>query len=331
MALLEVQDLAIAIAAEGRLQPVVQGVSFCLQAGQTLGLVGESGCGKSITALTLMGLTEGTQIRITGGKIKFDGQNLLTLSAAQRRQLMGNRMAMIFQEPMTSLNPVYRVGDQIVEAIQQHKSLTRKQAWQRAERLLQQAGIAEADKRLHSFPHQLSGGMRQRVMIAMALSCAPLLLIADEPTTALDVTIQAQILQLLKQLQEQQGMALILISHDLGVVANIARNTAVMYRGTIVEAAPTQALFKNPMHPYTDGLLRCIPNPDQTKDMLATIAGRVPMLGEQLPGCQFHPRCQRASDLCRSQAVPATGNEHIVFCHHPLGHIDDINTRKVSP
>jgi len=318
MALLDIKDLCIAIATQDGLKPVVQGISMQLEVGQTLGIVGESGCGKSITALVLMGLTEGTQIRITGGSIGFDGQDLLTLSAAQRRELMGNRMAMIFQEPMTSLNPVYRVGAQIVEAIQQHQNCSTQAAYQKAEELLRQVGIPESAKRLQSYPHQLSGGMRQRVMIAMALSCEPLLLIADEPTTALDVTIQAQILQLLKDLQQERGMALILISHDLGAIANMARDTLVMYRGTVVEAATTQELFAAPGHPYTQGLLGSIPDPDHKVDELATIPGRVPMMGEHVSGCQFHPRCSYATDECRNKAAPKLGTDHLVYCHHPL-------------
>ena len=323
MALLDVQNLTIAIATQHGLHEVVRNVSFSLEAGQTLGLVGESGCGKSITSLVLMGLTEGSQIRIVAGQVWFDGQELLSLDARQRRALMGNRLAMIFQEPMTSLNPVYKVGDQIVEAVLQHQSVSKLKAMHRAAELLAQVGIPEARKRLQSYPHQLSGGMRQRVMIAMALACNPVLLIADEPTTALDVTIQAQILSLLKQLQADTGMAMILISHDLGVIANVANHTAVMYRGEIVETGVTKTLFDAPGHPYTEGLLASLPDPDNAVTELTSIPGRVPMLGESLPGCQFHPRCSHVQLTCHTEAAPQqefnTGTvAHKVLCHYPL-------------
>ena len=323
MALLEVQDLTIAIATQSGMHEVVKNVNFSLEAGQTLGLVGESGCGKSITSLVLMGLTQGSQIRILAGQVWFDGVDLLRLDDKQRRALMGNRLAMIFQEPMTSLNPVYKVGDQIVEAVMQHQAVSRKQAMQRAAELLAQVGIPESRKRLQSYPHQLSGGMRQRVMIAMALACNPVLLIADEPTTALDVTIQAQILGLLQRLQAETGMAMILISHDLGVIANVADHTAVMYRGEIVESGATGTLFNTPAHPYTHGLLASLPDPDNSATALTSIPGRVPMLGESLNGCQFHPRCAMAQAACKdshaprqqlAQATPV----HQVLCHYPL-------------
>jgi len=317
MALLEVEDLEIAVSARGRLLPVVQGVSFVVDENETLGIVGESGCGKSLTSLAIMGLLGGTTVRITGGDIRFDGMNLLTLSAKERRAIMGSRMAMIFQEPMTSLNPVYRIGDQIIENIQQHQNLSHAAARDRAVELLTLVQIPNPSERIDSFPHQMSGGQRQRVMIAMALSCDPKLLIADEPTTALDVTVQKEVLDLMADLQTRMGTAIVLISHDLGVIAESCDKVAVMYRGKVAEAAGTADLFTELAHPYTRGLLNSIPVVDCDVEWLEAIPGRVPTLEETLTGCAFHPRCALATDLCAS-TVPQTTQfkpGHSVQCH----------------
>ena len=258
-------------------------------------------------------------MRITGGAIFFDGRDLVRLSARERRAIMGDQMAMIFQEPMTSLNPVYRIGDQIVEALLQHRGMGRRAAMERAAELLALVLIPDPAGRLKSYPHQLSGGMRQRVMIAMALACDPALLIADEPTTALDVTVQAQILELLVDLQERTGMGLVLISHDLGVIAETCQTVAVMYRGRIVEAASAAGLFANPRHPYTRGLMNSIPDADSDVDVLEAIPGRVPTIDEQISGCAFQPRCPRAEHRCTVE-TPETApypDGRIALCHFP--------------
>ncbi|WP_375590306.1 ABC transporter ATP-binding protein [Hoeflea alexandrii] len=319
MALLEVKDLAIAVAVSGQLVPVVQGVSFEVEAGKTLGIVGESGCGKSLTSLAIMGLLEGSQVRITSGSILFDGQDMLALPAERRRAIMGADMAMIFQEPMTSLNPVYRVGDQITESILQHRRISKAAARERAIELLRLVRIPDPEGRIDSFPHQLSGGMRQRVMIAMALACDPKLLIADEPTTALDVTVQARILDLMKELQAETGMAIMLISHDLGVIAETCDNVAVMYWGKVIETAAADELFANMVHPYTRGLLASIPATDREVERLEAIPSRVPTLGEKLSGCAFHPRCSRVRPICSDidPAAIAVSPEHFARCHFP--------------
>lgn len=317
MALLEVKDLEIAVSTGGNILPVVQGVSFNVNENETLGIVGESGCGKSLTSLAIMGLLGGTTVRITGGEIHFDGMNMLTLSAKERRAIMGNRMAMIFQEPMTSLNPVYRIGDQIVENLRQHQNLSRAAARDRAVELLTLVRIPDPSERIDSFPHQMSGGQRQRVMIAMALSCDPKLLIADEPTTALDVTVQKEVLDLMADLQDRMGTAIVLISHDLGVIAETCDKVAVMYRGKVVEAAPTADLFEELAHPYTRGLLSSIPVVDRDVEWLEAIPGRVPTLEETLTGCAFHPRCTKATELCISTPPHTTQfkQNHNVQCH----------------
>lgn len=317
MALLEVEDLQIAVAAGRTLLPVVQGVSFSVDDNETLGIVGESGCGKSLTSLAIMGLLDETAVRITGGSIRFDGKDLRAMSAKERRGIMGDRMAMIFQEPMTSLNPVYRVGDQIIENLRQHRSLSYRQARERAVELLDLVRIPNPGQRIDSFPHQMSGGQRQRVMIAMALSCDPKLLIADEPTTALDVTVQKEVLDLMRDLQQRMGTAIVLISHDLGVIAETCDKVAVMYRGKVAEAASTASLFSHLGHPYTRGLLASIPVVDHDVEWLEAIPGRVPAIDEVLPGCAFHPRCPMAADICKT-TVPA-GHQiapgHVVQCH----------------
>ncbi len=303
------------------LLPVVQGVSLAVEDNETLGIVGESGCGKSLTALAIMGLLEGSAVRIAGGSVHFQGRDLLALSRDERRRVMGDQMAMIFQEPMTSLNPVYRVGDQIREAILQHRRMSRRQAHDRALDLLELVRIPDPMRRIDSFPHQMSGGQRQRVMIAMALACDPKLLIADEPTTALDVTVQKEVLELLCGLQARTGMSIILISHDLGVISEICDKVAVMYRGRIVEQASTSTLFSNMSHPYTLGLFGSIPAVDHDIEWLDAIPGRVPTLDEAVPGCAFHPRCFAARGSCRSAdpSASAVSPGHFVRCHFPQG------------
>lgn len=321
MALLDIRDLDLSIARGGELLPVVRGVSLAVEENETLGIVGESGCGKSLTALAIMGLLEGSAVRIAGGSMHFQGRDLLALSPEERRRVMGDRMAMIFQEPMTSLNPVYRVGDQIMEAILQHRSMSRKQARDRALDLLELVCIPDPLRRIDSFPHQMSGGQRQRVMIAMAISCDPKLLIADEPTTALDVTVQKEVLELLRSLQARTGMSIVLISHDLGVISESCNKVAVMYRGRIVEQASTSTLFSNMSHPYTLGLLGSIPATDHDVEWLHAIPGRVPTLDEAVPGCAFHPRCFAAKGPCKTAdpGAAAVSPAHFVRCHFPQG------------
>ncbi len=320
MPLLEVIDLEISVISDRKLYKVVQGISFTIEQGETLGIVGESGCGKSLTALTIMGLLRGTPIRMTGGRILFEGQDLSLMTSDQRRAIMGNEMATIFQEPMTSLNPVYRVGDQIIETLCQHLPLSKQQARERAIELLALVRIPDPEQRVSSFPHQLSGGMRQRVMIAMALACDPKLLIADEPTTALDVTVQSQILDLIGDLQKQTGMAVILISHDLGVIAETCNSVAVMYRGRIIEAAGAADLFAVMRHPYTRGLLASIPFADVEVEHLSAIKGRVPTLDEVIKGCAFNPRCPAVQQKCVTEYPAAVEfvRGHQVRCHFPL-------------
>jgi len=268
-----------------------------------LGVVGESGCGKSMTALSIMGLVPPPG-RIVGGEIRFEGVDLLKLSAAEMRELRGNTLSMIFQEPMTSLNPAFTVGAQIVEGIMKHRAVGRAEAKALAIDGLRRVRIPSPEARFDEYPHRLSGGMRQRVMIAMALACRPRLLIADEPTTALDVTIQAQILDLMRTLREETGTAIILITHDLGVVAELADDVAVMYAGRVVERAPVGSLFAAPQHPYTVGLLGSIPKLHLDQDRLAVIEGQVPSLHAPVSGCQFHPRCPFAVEECRRQSPP---------------------------
>jgi oligopeptide/dipeptide ABC transporter ATP-binding protein len=280
----------------------VDGISFSLAPGETLGIVGESGCGKSVTSLSIMRLVPNPPGRITAGEIRLEGRNLLDLPESDMRAVRGDDIAMIFQEPMTSLNPVQTVGDQIIEAVQLHRSLSAAAARARALEMLQLVKIPSPETRLDEYPHQLSGGMRQRVMIAMALACDPKLLIADEPTTALDVTIQAQILDLLRDLRERTGAAIMLITHDLGVVAELAHRVIVMYAGRIVEEAPVGLLFADPQHPYTLGLLGSIPRLGSDGDeRLTAIEGVVPNPYALPPGCRFSPRCPLADEKCRSE------------------------------
>ncbi|MGO4999221.1 ABC transporter ATP-binding protein [Oceanisphaera sp. W20_SRM_FM3] len=317
--LLQVEHLAVSFTTEQGEFRVVDDVSFSLLAGQTLGLVGESGCGKSVTALSLLGLLPKPAGQVVGGQALFQGQDLLTLTCDKRYQVRGNKIAMIFQEPMTALNPVHTVGRQLMEVYQLHRpEMSKREQQQAATDMLQQVGIPEAKARLKAYPHQLSGGMRQRVMIAMALACEPDLLICDEPTTALDVTIQAQILHLIKALQQRNGMAVLFITHDLGVVAQICDQVLVMYAGRSAEQAPVLRLYESPAHPYTQGLLASIPRLNQpSKTVLATIPGQVPSLEEQVSGCRFANRCLYQTDICQQQpSVEQVAETHTVWCHH---------------
>jgi peptide/nickel transport system ATP-binding protein len=299
--LLEVQDLAVQFATEDGVVHAVDGVSFELERGKVLGIVGESGSGKSVTAMTIMGLTRDVNSRF-GGRVEYMGRNLLELSDREMQNYRGNEIGMIFQDPMTSLNPVYRIGEQIVESIQTHEKFDRRSARRRAVELLRQVGIPNPESRVDDFPHQFSGGMRQRAMIAMALSCNPSILIADEPTTALDVTIQAQIVELISQLKDDFNSAVIMITHDLGVVAEIADEIIVMYAGRVVERATKHELFYDPQMPYTWGLLGSIPRLDRPRpDRLHSIKGAPPSLITLPEGCKFRPRCPHAFDKCMEE------------------------------
>src|SRR6267142_440488 len=305
--LLEVNDLQTHFPTRAGLVRAVDEVSFYLDRGELLGLVGESGCGKSITALSIMRLIAPPG-KIVAGEIIFDGKNLLKLSYAEMRAIRGDDIAMIFQDPMTSLNPVFTVGEQIAEALRLHRKLPRKAARAASIEAMRELSIPDPSRRINDYPHQLSGGMRQRVMIAMALACDPKLLIADEPTTALDVTIQAQILDLLNQLRKTRELAVLLITHDLGVVAEVAERVAVMYTGKIVEESPVDELFARPKHPYTEGLLRSVPKLTAEdvikKERLATIEGTVPSPTELPPGCHFAPRCPHRMPRCTVEEIP---------------------------
>ena len=315
-ALLEIRDLKTWFDGDGGTYRAVDGISFSLEAGRTLGIVGESGCGKSVTSLSIMGLVPQPPGRIAGGEILFEGVDLLTLDADALRDLRGARMAMIFQEPMTSLNPAYTVGDQIVEGILRHLPVDRATARAKAIEMLRLVRIPAPEQRFDEYPHKLSGGMRQRAMIAMALACGPRLLIADEPTTALDVTIQAQILDLLRRLREETGTAIILITHDLGVIAELADDVLVMYAGRVVERAPVRALFEAPQHPYTIGLFGAIPELDRRRARLATIEGTVPDPSAAIAGCAFAPRCPFAAPRCcvEAPALRAVAPGHDAAC-----------------
>ena len=319
--LLSVRDLRIDFDTEQGPITAIDGVSFDVRAGEVLGLVGESGCGKSVTALSILGLLPVPPARVTGGEIRFDGTNLLAERRAAMRAVRGKRIAMIFQEPMSSLNPVFTVGDQMTETIRRHERVGRSEARRRAAAMLDKVGIPAATSRLDDYPHHMSGGMRQRVMIAMALSCTPSLLLADEPTTALDVTIQAQILDLLRALQSEFRMAVVLITHDLGVVAEFVDRVAVMYSGRIVETADVADVFERPRHPYTRGLLASLPAIDTEQARLPAIPGAVPSPFERSAGCSFSPRCNDVVAACRV-AVPAladVGRGHQVACVHHRG------------
>jgi peptide/nickel transport system ATP-binding protein len=320
--ILEVRDLHTQFSTLDGVVRAVDGVSFDVARGETLGIVGESGCGKSVTAMSILRLIPPETGRIASGSIKFEGEELTTLSEEEMKRLRGHRISMIFQEPMTSLNPVLTVGTQIAENVVRHLGVSWKAGRERAFEMLDLVRIADARRRLDEYPHQLSGGMRQRVMIAMALSCDPQVLIADEPTTALDVTIQAQILDLMIELKEKTGTAIVLITHDLGVVAETTERVVVMYAGRKVEQAPVEALFEEPLHPYTRGLMRAIPRLDVEADAAGTrprlqeIPGLVPILTQPIPGCAFAPRCGFATGRCRSERPPLVdaGAGHLVAC-----------------
>ncbi|HOI64818.1 MAG TPA: ABC transporter ATP-binding protein, partial [Mesotoga sp.] len=302
-ALLQVKDLRTYFHTEDGIVKAVDGVTFDVYSGETLGIVGESGCGKSVTSLSVMRLLD-EKGEIAGGKIIFEGRDVMAIPESQMMKIRGNDMAMIFQEPMTALNPVFTVGFQIMEAILLHQDVNKEQARTMAIDMLRKVGIPEPEKRVDEYPHELSGGMRQRAMIAMALSCNPKLLFADEPTTALDVTIQAQILELMKSLQEQYGMALVMITHDLGVIAEMAQRVVVMYAGKVVEYAEVLTLFKKPRHPYTWGLMNAIPKLDEDKEVLYNIPGVVPDPLDFPDGCRFNTRCPLATDKCRKEEPP---------------------------
>lgn len=317
--LLKLDELKTYFYTEDGVVKSVDGVTFEIYKGETLGVVGESGCGKSVTSLSIMRLIPNPPGKIADGHIWFEGEDLVTKSEADMRKIRGNDISMIFQEPMTSLNPVFTVGQQIAESIILHQKVSKKEAMQKAIEMLRKVGIPSPEKRVNEYPHQLSGGMRQRVMIAMALSCNPKLLIADEPTTALDVTIQAQILELMKELKDEFNTAIMLITHDLGVVAEVCQRVAVMYAGKVVEYADVNTIFSRPQHPYTWGLLRSIPKMDGAVKRLPVIDGVVPNPLHLPAGCKFHPRCQFASDQCR-QAEPEILDlkpGHSVRCWHP--------------
>ena len=322
MALLEVENLQTHFGTPDGVVRAVEGVSFQVSAGETLGIVGELGCGKSVTAMSILRLIQEPPGKIAGA-IRFEGRNLLEVSEPEMRDIRGNAISMIFQEPMTSLNPVLTVGRQIGETLQLHQGLSSRDAEKRAVEMLVLVGIPAPERRVREYPHQLSGGMRQRVMIAMALACNPKLLIADEPTTALDVTIQAQILDLMRDLQRRLGSAIMLITHDLGVVAEMCQRVVVMYAGRKVEEAAVGEIFARPMHPYTRGLLGSVPKlgsslVDGGRSKLAEIAGLVPSLRQKIVGCPFAGRCPMATELCSrvAPAIEAKGQDHLVACHY---------------
>lgn len=318
--LLEVRDLKTYFYTEDGTVPAVDGVNFSLDKGETIGIVGESGCGKSVTSLSVMRLIPTPPGKIVGGDIVFEGENILEKSEVEMRHIRGNEISMIFQEPMTSLNPVFTIGDQIMEAIVLHQGAGKREARSKAIDMLKLVGISSPERRIDEYPHQMSGGMRQRVMIAMALSCNPKLLIADEPTTALDVTIQAQILDLMLKLKENFGTAIMLITHDLGVIAETVEKVAVMYAGKIVESADVVSIFKAPAHPYTAGLLGCIPKVNEDREKLQVIEGVVPNPFSMPSGCRFHPRCGQVKDICMEREPHLVDIEdgHQVSCWKSL-------------
>ncbi len=319
--LLEVENLVVEFVTDAGLVRAVDGVSFSVNAGETVGLVGESGCGKTVTGLALLGLVPSPPGRVVSGHIRLQGQELLELDDRAMRRIRGSRISMIFQEPMTALNPVFRVGNQMIDVLRRHQNLTRRQARAAAIEMLAKVGIPAPERRINDYPHQLSGGMRQRVMIAMALSCSPQLLVADEPTTALDVTTQAQVLELMNGLQQEFGMAMILITHDLGVVAKSCSEAVVMYSGKVVEQAPVTELFERPRHPYTSGLLASIPRVrDEQLKQLPVIEGMVPDPLHLPAGCRFAERCDKANQQCllSQPQLKAIGHAHgKVACYVP--------------
>jgi peptide/nickel transport system ATP-binding protein/oligopeptide transport system ATP-binding protein len=314
--ILEVNDLCLSFFNNHGELPAVNHVDFKVERGKTLGIVGESGCGKSMTSLCIMGLYPSPPGKIVAGEINFQGQDLTKVSKKQMRAIRGKGIAMIFQEPMTSLNPVLTVGKQLMEGIMVHEKVSKEEAKKRALEMISMVGIPMPEKIFASCPHQLSGGMRQRVMIAMALSCSPELLICDEPTTALDVTVQAQILELINKLKRETGTSVMLITHDMGVINEMADQVLVMYAGQVVEHAETTELFKNPSHPYTTGLINSIPRLDEEVEELNVIPGSVPMLYELPEGCLFAPRCPYAKDVCKKKrpGFATVGDDHQVRC-----------------
>lgn len=314
--LVSFNNLSLSFSSEQGRVRAVQNVSFDIMPGQTVGIVGESGCGKSVTAMSLMGLLPPQSARIDGGEICFEGSNLLTLRPSRMADLRGNQLAMIFQEPMSALNPVLTIGEQLVEPLIRHLGERPKAAWAKAVGLLTEVGLARAESLMASYPHQLSGGMLQRVMIAMALSCKPKLLIADEPTTALDVTVQAQILTLLREQAQRQHMALMLITHDLGIIAQMADHVVVMYAGKIVEQGPTADVLRNPLHPYTQGLIASRPIPGERRRRLYSIPGQVPSLAALPTYCAFTERCARATERCRQGIPLLAGDKRQAACFH---------------
>ena len=315
MALLSVEDLRTQFDTSAGTIRAVDGVSFAIERGEVLGLVGESGCGKSVTSLSIMRLVPPPG-RITGGRVRLDGADLPDTDGEAMRRLRGSRMAMVFQEPMTSLNPVFTIGDQIAAAVRAHGGDSRRAAWARAVEMLDRVQVPSPRERAREYPHQLSGGLRQRAIIALALAPGPQLLIADEPTTALDVTIQAQILDLLRRLQAERGMAVLLITHDLGVVAELCHRVAIIYAGRIVEMAPVASIFRAPIHPYTRGLLRCLPHPSRFGQPLSSIDGAPPDLREIGGGCRFAARCPHVTPTCRREqpALVERAPGHVVAC-----------------
>jgi len=318
--LLDIRGLRTQFFTDDGLARAVDGVSYSLEKGETVGVVGESGCGKSVTALSVLRLIPDPPGKIVDGEIVFEGTNLLELSAADMRRIRGNDISMIFQEPMTSLNPVFTIGNQITEAVRLHQGLNKRDALDKAVEALKLVGIPVPERRVHEYPHQLSGGMRQRAMIAMALSCNPKVLIADEPTTALDVTIEAQILDLMRTLQDELGTAIIMITHDLGVIAEMARKVVVMYAGKVVEQAPVERIFASPNHPYTQGLLQSLPRVDKdasgAKQRLQEIPGIVPSLLNLPTGCKFASRCPSVMPQCKEQEPPLeqVAGDHFSAC-----------------
>ncbi|WP_027724030.1 ABC transporter ATP-binding protein [Tuberibacillus calidus] len=322
---LRVKDLEVQFkTAEGYLS-AVRGISFNLKKGETVCVVGESGCGKSISALSIMGLLPANG-RIANGEIWFDGKDLVKLRQDEIQKIRGNDISMIFQEPMTALNPVFTIGFQLCEPLRIHQNLNKTVAAKKAVELLKQVGISEPERRMKQYPHELSGGMRQRVMIAIALACEPKILIADEPTTALDVTIQAQILDLLNELKQKFNTSVIMITHDMGVVAEVADRVIVMYAGEVVEEGDVETIFNDPQHPYTQGLLASVPNVDREQEELTAIPGSMPSLNEKIEGCRFHPRCPFATEKCKLQHPSMTmiGN-HKVRCWLKGGQVSDDN------
>jgi len=315
--LLSIRNLKTHFYTEEGVVEALDGVNLDIMRGETMGLVGETGCGKSVTALSVIQLIPSPPGKIIAGEILFEGENLLDKSTEEMRQIRGRKISMIFQDPMTSLNPVYCIGDQVGEAIRLHQHTTKGLTWERMVEALQLVRIADARERATDYPHQFSGGMRQRAMIAMMLSCRPVLLIADEPTTSLDVTIQAQVLLLMKELQRELNMSILLITHNLGVVAETCDRIGVMYSGNVIELADAETLFEAPRHPYTQGLLGSIPRPDRDMEDLTIIPGSVPSLINLPPGCRFHPRCSYAKEICRREKPKELMVEkgHMVACH----------------